>query len=132
MKNTLILAESKGAAARTREQQEAVKTENEVNLREAIMSAAEAEGLEATPELIAQAKLRFSYSNGKVRPSSIYGEITDFMKRHDHQAPKIKTVTQMVDERAVKKKQLYDELCHYADTGDMKAYRACRAEYAKL
>lgn len=132
MGTTLILNESRGRAVLTREQQEGLQRENDSRLREAIMSAAEKQGLETTPELIAAAKLRFLYREGEVKPLSIYTNIDDFMQQHNHGAPKIKTVTEMVDERAMKKKRLYDELCHYAEIGDMKSYRSVRAEYAQL
>jgi hypothetical protein len=129
---TLILDESKGQTAKTAEQQEAQRKENETKLRELILTAAEEAKLEATSELIAGAKMRFTYRDEKIRPISIYRNMTDFMKRHNHGAPKIKTVTEMVDQRSMKKKRLYDELCHHAETGDMKAYRSCRTEYAQL
>jgi len=130
--STLILEESKGSAVLTAEQQDKIKKENDLKLKEIILTAAEEAKLEATPELIAQAKLRFSFRDGKVRPLSIYREVSDFLEKHNHGAQKIKTVTEMVDERAMKKKRLYEELCHYAEIGDMKSYRIVRAEYAKL
>ncbi|BHH83423.1 hypothetical protein [Desulforhopalus sp. 52FAK] len=132
MKKVIVLDESKGVFARTKEQQQAQQKENDINLREAIMSAAEEAGLEVSPDLIAQAKLRFGFGSGEVRALSVYNDLGEFMQHHDHNAKKIRTVTQAVDERAIKKKQLYDELCHYAEIGDMKSYRSVRAEYASL
>ncbi len=129
---TLILDESKGLTAKTAEQQEAQRKENGTKLRELILTASEEAKLEATSELIAAAKMRFTFRDGEVKALSIYKDIPDFLKKHDHGAPTIKTVTEMVDARAVKKKRIYDELCHYAEIGDMKGYRACRAEYAQL
>ena len=129
---TLILNESKGSAAKTAEQQEATKKKNNTKLRELILTAAEESGFEATSELIASAKMRFTYRDEKIRPTSIYNGIHEFLKNHNHGAPTIKTVTEMVDKKTMQKKRLYDELCHYAETGDMKSYRFCRAEYAQL
>ena len=129
---TLILNEDKGFAAKTAEQQEALRKENDTTLRELILTAAEESGFEATPELFASAKIRFSYSDGEVNALSIYKDVPDFVKRHNHGAPTVKTVMESVDERAMKKKRLYDELCHYAETGNMKAYRTARTEYARL
>lgn len=129
---TLILKESKGAAAKTAEQQEALKQENDTTLRELILTASEEAKLEATSELIAAAKMRFTFRDGEVQALSIYKDIPDFVKRHNHGAPTVKTVMESVDERAMKKSQLYDELCHYAETGNMKAYRTTREEYARL
>ncbi len=129
---TLILNEDKGFAAKTAEQQEALKKENDTKLRELILTAAEESGFEATPELFASAKMRFTYKDEKIKPISIYNDIGDFLKKHKHGAPTTKTVTEMVDERAMKKKRLYDELIHWAEVGDLKQYRVVRAEYARL
>ena len=128
----ILVLESKGQAALTKEQREAEKKENDTKLREAILTAAEQSGFEATPELLASAKMRFSFRDGEIKPLSIYSQLSDFMQRHNHGAPTIKTVTEMVDERAMKKQRLFEELTHYAEIGDMKSYRAVRAEYAAL
>ena len=79
---TLILDESKGRAAKTAEQQEAQRKENETKLRELILTAAEESGFEATPELIASAKMRFTYRDEKIRPLSIYHDIHKFLKNY--------------------------------------------------
>lgn len=129
---TLILKESKGSAAKTAEQQEAIKKENETKLRELILTASEEAKIEATSELIAAAKMRFTFRDGKINALSIYPDIAEFLSKHDHGAPKIKSVMESVDKRAMKKKRLYDELTHYAETGNMKAYRTAREEYARL
>lgn len=128
----ILVMESKDWMDKTKEQKELTKKENDLKLREAILVAAENKGIEATPSLIAQAKMRFAYEDGQITKQSIYNDIDDFMNRHSHNAPKIKSVTEMIDERAVKKQLLYDELVKYAETGNMKAYRACRKEYDKL
>ena len=127
MKKILVVNQD-ASLTKMRKHVEEKRNENELLLKERIIAACEEHGYQATPELLAAALVRFTLVNDKVKPMSVYDTIEDFLKRHNHNAPSLADVTKRIDDRIMKKKNLYQEMVTHAERGDVKSYREVRKE----
>jgi len=127
---------SKGALHQNKQQQARTLKEHDDQLRAAVIETCEKMNV---PDGVANALVNAAIerfviaSDGTIRPVSSYASIEDFIEAHKSQAPASrKTAIEIDDERAMRKAELYEQLQYFAKKGDIKMYRAVRAEYAQL
>jgi len=110
--------------------------EHDHRLQAALTEACEDAGLPdgKASAIIEGGMQRFTISaDGTVKPLSSFPTIDDFIQHHRNTAPDpVTSARKAADNKAMHKTELYEQLKYYADVGDMKAYRAARAEYATL
>ena len=132
---TVQTQESIGTFRRMKEKQSAIQDHDE-RLRTALIDACEDNQIPdgIRNEIVENGLHRFVIDKeNNVKSISAWNDLKEYISSYKEKALKEKkSAVELADERATKKSELFDLLCHYAKVGDMKSYRAARVEYAAL
>ncbi|BCO08586.1 hypothetical protein GF1_09620 [Desulfolithobacter dissulfuricans] len=120
--------------------QDSIIQDHDERLKAVIIDACEEKGIPdgIRNEIVENGLHRFVIdSDNNVRSISVWNNLDEYVSNYkkeslDKGKKGKKSAIELANEREAKKQELFDLLCYYAKCGDMKNYRACRAEYAKL